>query len=519
MAETSKKRTVRIPLDYYKKPDGLSWWRWVLSFVAVLVATGWAAGLNWDFWSASRREARMRQLASHGPLARSHASWDAQCDACHVPFRPIGQASWATPLFGDSRQSNTKCQSCHAAGIHHARQDPQELACARCHHDHQGRDASLVRIADQHCRQCHTDLTAHIQGDGPPAVDDTVTRFDGSPDHHPEFRSTGGIDPGHLAFDHARHLTLGMGGSQSGPIQTLGMIPEPDRGHYKQYAQGKDALIKLDCAACHQLAREDTRSASPSPPPHGGPAYMLPVTYQNHCRACHPLDFDPSFPTLVIPHPSQPEDVDATLWKTYAAEFLKQNAPLLEERVPPRPMPGRMESPPAGDARQAIGRMVGAAEKILFGAKKCGECHSYENSAHEPVAALDRWDPANPVRVTPTNIPVVWWRSATFTHSAHRAVDCRVCHERAYPESKGASHQSKDVLLPAVKDCLQCHAPRGRASGANAVTGGAGSDCTECHRYHNGDAALLDLSATPSSPATRLSLEQFLLGTPGPRPR
>ena len=51
------------------------------------------------------------------------------------------------------------------------------------------------------------------------------------------------------------------------------------------------------------------------------------------------------------------------------------------------------------------------AEKILFGAKKCAECHQYEDAVGKPVAVLDRWDPANPVRTTSTNVPVVWWTS------------------------------------------------------------------------------------------------------------
>ena len=164
MAETSKKRTVRIPLDYYKRPDRLAWWRRVLSALAVLVAVAWAAGIGWDFWSPARRQERARRLASHGPLTRSHAAWEMQCEACHTPFQSIGVETWAAPVLGDSRQSSQQCQACHAAGIHHVRQQPPDLACARCHHDHQGRDASLVRNADQQCTQCHADLTAHVQG-------------------------------------------------------------------------------------------------------------------------------------------------------------------------------------------------------------------------------------------------------------------------------------------------------------------------------------------------------------------
>jgi hypothetical protein len=513
MAETSKKRTVRIPLDYYKRPDQFARWRRLLTVVAVVVAAALVAGLGWDFWSPGRQNQRMRRLASHGPLTRAHASWELECEACHLPFRPIGLATWIAPVLGDSRQSDQRCQACHSGGLHHSRQQPLELACASCHHDHQGRDASLVRPGDQHCTQCHSGLSAHTQGEQQAAVAERVTRFDTNPDHHPDFRTTRGTDPGRLAFDHARHLTPGMATDRFGPVQTLALIPEADRPRYQKYARGAEGRIQLDCAACHELARDDPAGPAPSPPPRKAPAYMLPVTYQNHCRACHPLTFDPAAPALAVEHHLQPADVHAFLSQIYTAEYLKENPALLRERIPPSPVPGRPETPQRSEARAAIERKVAAAEKVLFGAKKCAECHQYQAEGGTPVAVLDHWDPAAPVRVVPPAVPVVWWRSAAFTHSAHRAVGCRDCHERAYPDSPSASHQSKDILLPGIKDCARCHAPRGSGTGRDGVTGGAGFDCIECHRYHNGDAALLGLAPAPPAPAARLSLEQFLRGT------
>jgi hypothetical protein len=424
---------------------------------------------------------------------------------------------------GDWRQTNERCQTCHSAGIHHARQQPLELACAACHHDHQGRDASLVRHNDAHCTQCHADLPAHVQG-GQTAVVSRVTRFDAA-SGHPEFvtnRPTDlkhpPTDPGHLSFDHARHLTLGMATDKFGPVQTLEMIPEADRPRYDKYARGKERWIQLDCAACHQLVRDDPDSAAATPPPRSAPAYMLPVTYQNHCRACHPLTFDQADPTLVMEHRLQPAQVHASLVQTYGADYLKKNPALLKEWIPPQPIPGRTESPALIEARAEIEGKVMVAEKVLFGAKKCAECHQYEDQAGKRVATLEHCDPAAPVRVTPTQVPVVWWRSAKFPHSAHRGVDCRGCHERAYPDSRSAppSHESKDILVPGMKECLQCHAPRATASGARPPVGGAGFDCTECHRYHNGDAVVMGLTPTDPAPAARLTIEQFLHGLPPP---
>jgi putative glutamine amidotransferase len=65
--------------------------------------------------------------------------------------------------------------------------------------------------------------------DRAPFVAASATGFDARPAHHPEFHTTGSVDPGRLKFDHARHLTAGMASATEGPIQTLAMIPEADR--------------------------------------------------------------------------------------------------------------------------------------------------------------------------------------------------------------------------------------------------------------------------------------------------
>jgi hypothetical protein len=518
MAETSKKRSGRIPLDYYKKRDRLTSWRLILSVVAVLVAVAWASGLGWNFWSPSARAERARRLASHGPLTRAHATWDAQCEACHTSFQPIGLATWAAPVLGDSSQSNAKCRNCHAAPTHHASQEPLDMACAKCHHDHQGSEASLVRLSDQHCTQCHSDLTAHMKKDldRAPLVAETVTHFDAEPTHHPEFRFARSPDPGRLAFNHARHMTPGMADQSGGPVQTIQGIHEPDRARYERYARGQEGTIQLDCAACHELGRSDpTPYALPGKTLSGG-AYMLPISYARHCRGCHPLDYDQATPKLVMDHPLQPSEVHDRLWQTYARRYLEANPALLDQPVPPRPMPGRPESPALVEARQALERKVGDAEKILFGAKRCGECHQYETPAHEPVAALVRHDPGREVVVDSTNVQTVWWQSAKFDHSAHEGVSCRACHARAYPEGENPSRVSKDVLLPSIKECLECHSPRRAGATAGAFVGGAGSSCTECHRYHNGDATLIGIPSPPVAAETRATIEQFLLGSPAP---
>jgi hypothetical protein len=371
-------------------------------------------------------------------------------------------------------------------------------------------------MSDQKCTQCHADLTAHTR-DRAPLVAETVTQFDADPTHHPEFRFAHSPDPGHLRFNHARHLTPGMALKEGGPVQTLKMIRDPaDRARYQRFAHGSDGTITLDCAACHQLDRGAAGAdATSAPAALSSRMYMMPVNYANHCRACHPLDYDPAAPAME--HGLQPAEVHARLWRTYAAAYLEENPALLDQRIPPRPMPGRSEAPALVEAREAVQRKVCSAEKILFGGKKCGECHKYETAGHEPVAVLEAWEPSNDVRITPANIQTVWWRSARFDHSAHAGVSCRSCHERAYPDSAAASQQSKDILLPTIDDCVQCHAPRRPGAAVGEFTGGAGFDCTECHRYHNADP-VLGLPPPPGAAEPSTTIRQFLLGAPARPP-
>ena len=86
-------------------------------------------------------------------------------------------------------------------------------------------------------------------------------------DDHPQFRfiTEKLRDPDTLKFNHALHLTGAT-------------IPKLPGGE------------KLDCAFCHQ--------------PDASGAFMKPVNFENNCRVCHSLQFDPETPQLKLPHGS-----------------------------------------------------------------------------------------------------------------------------------------------------------------------------------------------------------------------
>jgi hypothetical protein len=527
--QTGKQRAARIPLDYYKKPDRVQRVKLWLTALAVLVALGW-----WG--SGFLRSDRGDLLYSRGPVATVHATWDAECAACHESFRPIGKNVGMSKFVGHA--SDQKCETCHAGPPHSDRQIAAEVkSCADCHREHRGADASLVRLPDSDCTRCHADLDKHTKG---PAQFGNVRGFDQQ--WHPEFktfRDKGG-DPGHLKFNHQLHMAAGQVLETGGKAWTLADIADPAERERYRAAQPPEqrsdsSPVTLNCASCHVLDSGDSKAdrglltglpAGALLPPRAAGAYMLPITYDNQCKACHPLTVEKGngkTPALAVPHRLQPDALYQFLENAYVGRYIANNPGMLDASfVPPRTIPGKPPAEPAKPspeqekARTTIAEQVVTAEKLLYlGKQTCGECHSYGavgNLMNAPVSPTGQdFKPGRPpeFRIQPTAIPDVWFAHAKFNHSAHKALDCRDCHADAYK-----STNARDVLVPGIGNCLQCHGPQRREQGK--LVGGARFDCTECHRYHHGDAPLQGIGAAARGPRGKLSIQQFLSGKPQP---
>jgi hypothetical protein len=406
------------------------------------------------------------------------------------------------------RVADTACVKCHDGPIHH---DNQVFTpgCVSCHVEHKGR-IPLALVSDRHCTRCHAQLETKAPA---PRFERTVRGFATG---HPEFTvlKTGQKDAAQMKLNHQKHLKAGLRGPK-GPIQmtcsdchraSAAVTPSPYslasmQGHAGTDGEAQSAFLK------------------------GQGAYMAPIEYQQHCAACHPLDFDPRFPGTVAPH-DEPEVVHAFLMAKFTegpSQPPQQPKEGVEEeglsRLPgrrrgaiereekqeedesPRRLPGRRVSADAEEKeaqeegsrarlpgrrraedekespRESVAAQVKGAERLLF--KKCQECHTLQMAADKLPS------------VVATAIPSRWLVHSVFSHRSHRMLTCTECHRKAL-----TSQETSDVMLPGIQLCLQCHLDRG----------GARSDCVECHLYHDKskersmDGGLSIRKLMPSSP-------------------
>jgi hypothetical protein len=269
--------------------------------------------------------------------------------------------------------------------------------------------------------------------------------------------------------------------------------------------------VHLDCGACHQLdgvdygKNRDARSWKELPPRTSG-ALMLPIRFQDHCAACHPLQFDSKIRDRQVRHGQSPAQVLEELESFYTGEALKDDPRLLRRAFPLRPMPG-----PKDPAVEQVGKAkegkVLTAVRMLFGSdrKGCMKCHDL---TPQPMALVTARAIAAS-EIVPVNVPELWFPNARFDHSAHHAVNCEECHTKARGSSK-----ANDLLLPKIKTCRECHRPQETFSLRTGVSRGVDDSCVECHRYHDGDHPRHGSGARALAPEALKTIQDFVQGFP-----
>ena len=235
------------------------------------------------------------------------------------PVQPHGAA--------DRHASDKLCEACHKVPDHASNQIHAEIeGCAACHSDHHGRNADLMNVADSKCTVCHANIATHVYG-GEKATAPRIKDVTDFVTNHPEFKlDSPRKDPGPLKFSHLWHLLPGLPFGK-GPYRLSDLSPQ-DREHYRKTGQTDNDLITLDCSACHELNRSegsprgaangaDIGQAMSTGPMHAAGDYMLPINYEMHCRACHPLTYSGSTqPAVAAVNASETERLAAKAGET-----------------------------------------------------------------------------------------------------------------------------------------------------------------------------------------------------------
>jgi hypothetical protein len=359
------------------------------------------------------------------------------CGACHVagdsgPNGMVTAAFHADPGMLDLKKLasttdeqptaiDASCLQCHAGKNFH-QPAATAISCSFCHAEHQG--AMMAATTDANCAFCHGDAAKMAVSPKTPVIHHFAT-------DHPQFRFiTDKLrDPDTLKFNHALHLTSAT-------------IPKLPGG------------AKLDCVFCHQTDASG--------------AFMKPVNFENNCRVCHSLQFDPQTPQLMLPHGSA-EFVSAflrSLPKQYADLAVKQNQKAVNGFVGQKLASLRTQfgsgenlerrvffSTATFGPEAQIGTLSGETRAVFPG---CAYCHEVNSSG------------TGSPEITKPVMPERWLTHAKFSHAKHASIACTRCHDTLH------STATADILLPARATCVICHSPQG----------GVADTCAECHNYH-----------------------------------
>ena len=196
-------------------------------------------------------------LVSNGPLSYNHALIADNCSSCHTPAQGAINAKCETchEKYGSDlgTYSFASHYLYHSADFDRAGPASQELACADCHNEHQGLDASIITSTNATCATCH-DYDAFAE--------------------HPEFEfvQAGAPDEANLFFSHTQHVNEVMTESGFHDVEQSCLtchVPEQD-------GAGFEALqFDVACASCH-LGDRTTSPPIPLAASLGEPGALLP---------------------------------------------------------------------------------------------------------------------------------------------------------------------------------------------------------------------------------------------------
>jgi hypothetical protein len=483
--ETGKQRSQRIQIDYYRHRGRLYLARNVCALAGLV-----GAGLYAVYVLASGG-------GSHtitGPVARAHAAFESDCQECHQDFTPLDSRAVKIdlPIVNVSSAASiahleSACQKCHAVGDHYRdTMNPlgqlSDQNCGLCHVEHKGRDHDLALVSNAHCASCHANLSDVCTA--APTVCGNVLAF--TKEDHGDFASLSKPDPGVVKFDHQQHMLPGQVNVGEKGGFTIEMLDEAMRGRYTQQGQDNSSLVQLDCSSCHQMAGNPAEVDSLSTDAELG-RYIAPISFTQHCSACHSMNPAPAtVDTTPLPHAVAWSKIELLLRASLTGARASGQARVPRDDTQSTPQPGQGLGNPAPANSSASDGKVVAARKLVEA--QCLQCHDQASITDQAIAS---------VGTSGSLIPPRWFTHGLYDHAIHRQIDCKYCHEGAYPTDGSAKPASdhETVMIAGIDTCTGCHrdadlpTPASISSpGVASLLGGqttwASDGCTLCHRYH-----------------------------------
>jgi FHA domain len=401
--------------------------------------------LTWYDGEAKRPFVPADAQWTSGPLFAAHQlAVGSNCNLCHaVPFERVRDSECTT--CHDHIADHVEPAVAQRAGLEHVR-------CATCHQEH-NEPPHLVVSSETLCTTCH----AHPERFASIRQLSKASGFSSS--RHPKFdayllRSSHRSGGTGLLFEwHTERVAI-EGAKESSNLKFSHSV----------HLDGSRVLkvtdsTALGCSDCHTLAPDK--------------AHFLPITMEQHCRACHDLKFDPADPARELPH-GQPTEAILTIEGHYLRKYGDPNAAPTAEikrRLPDRP--GSLER--CTDSAFACAMRKTRDEAVnQFTRRGCITCHVVDDTRSDDIYSRFQ---VYPIRLVGDYLP-----RSQFDHASHLTqkdvtgdAACESCHDARHSED------SSDVLIPDLDNCVQCHSSDARERAGNS---GVILPCIGCHDYH-----------------------------------
>jgi hypothetical protein len=424
-----------------------------------------------------------------------------------------------------ARHIESACQQCHRVGNHFrdVMTEPWKRIdqnCATCHHDHQGRDHDLTRVAAQTCVSCHSDLASGCSAT--PRVRGNITGFDKS--SHGDFASLAIDDPGQIKFDHGQHMLPGQVDADSRGGFTLDRLSPQDRARYRLAGQADTDLVSLQCSSCHELAGSMDDGKRLTADSELG-RYVQPIAFDRHCAACHSLNPDPATEhSTPLPHAVPWRQIDLLLAANSTGAQSQGLAREPRDDSNSTAVPGEglgvtanERAVPAGESEASSSQPFDLQSARELVRSKCIQCHVESSLTDDAIDAAGE--------TGKELIPSRWLTRGLYDHAAHMRMDCKYCHQGAYPltatneltgvSPTGPAEDHRKVMIAGIDSCTGCHRsellptpaallePSTKSLIGDQPTW-ASDQCTLCHRYHTPGEATPHIVTSAPSP-TQLS--------------